>query len=371
MYYRLLHAVAVAAVAAGLFASCEGMNDRHRGYLEGGEKIYAPRVDSLCFFNGKNRVLMQFWLRESPNVRSVDVFWNSDADSLSVPVTPNPSRDSMEVFIPLAEEKSYTFYVRTTDMFGNHSLRVLGSATSLGDMYASLLTNRAVKSAQATGPVAEIQWYSAADDFFCTEVRYMDTGDELRTVRTFSGETLTRCPDPKPGSLYEYRSLYVPVNSIDTFYTEWERISPLIRFDRTGWSIVSFSDQRADDGGGVNALLDGNLDTYWHSQWGPNAPLPHWAVIDMLGPKEIRRFDTYRKRGITHSKTVIYSVSDDPDPDASSWVKIAEGMFPASGDLLSLTVTATAQGRYLKIYLPDSNSTVLTTIAEIYVDGIE
>lgn len=37
----------------------------------------------------------------------------------------------------------------------------------------------------------------------------------------------------------------------------------------TGWEAIDCSDERADDGGGKAAVLDGNLSTYWHSQWGP------------------------------------------------------------------------------------------------------
>jgi hypothetical protein len=58
----------------GAFFSCDGMMDTHQKYLEGGEKIYAPKVDSLVFHNGKGRAQVWFWLLESPNVRSVDIF---------------------------------------------------------------------------------------------------------------------------------------------------------------------------------------------------------------------------------------------------------------------------------------------------------
>ncbi|MDR2425020.1 MAG: DUF4998 domain-containing protein [Prevotellaceae bacterium] len=127
---------------------------------------------------------------------------------------------------------------------------------------------------QISGLLAEIQWYGAPDDFFCSEIRYTDINSNTAIVRTFPNEMQTSCPNIKVGTEIETRSLYLPNNSIDTFYVEWERIVPVVRFNKSGWSIVAFSDQREDDGGGVNSLIDDNLDNYWHSQWGPNAPLP-------------------------------------------------------------------------------------------------
>jgi hypothetical protein len=347
------------------------MMDTHQKYLEGGEKIYAPKVNSLVFFNGKNRVLMWFWLLESPNVRSVDVFWDNNTEPLSVPVTPSAGLDSLAVYIPLTEEKAYTFYVRTTDIFGNHSLSELGSATSYGAIYESALTNRRVRSAETTGSTTTIQWYSPIDDYAFSEVRYTDVNNEERIVRALPNESSTSCPDAKTGSLYAHRSLYVPSNSIDTFYMAWEPISPVVKFDKSSWAVISWSDEEFTDGGGAAALINNSRSDYWHSKWqAPAAQLPHWAVIDMAVAREIARIDTYRRTNNTNTRSVWYYVGDDPDPDASSWTKIAEGTF-ASGDLLTLTVSQSVTGRYLKIHLPDSNSGQNTSVAEIDVFGYE
>ncbi|MDR1224593.1 MAG: discoidin domain-containing protein [Tannerella sp.] len=370
---RLLKFITV-IMTAGIFFSCDGMMDTHRKYLEGGETVYAPKVDSLVFHNGKGRAQLWFWLLESPNVRSVDIFWNAYADSLIVPVTPSAGLDSLMVYVPLTEERSYTVYVRTTDIFGNHSLAEMGSATSYGAIYESTLANRGVKSAATAGTVTEIQWYGIADDYVCSEVRYTGVNGEARTVRALPNEASTLCPDAKAGSAYEHRSLYVPTNSIDTFYMEWMPITVTlapVKFNKSSWSVIDWSDEQADDGGGAVTLINDNLGDFWHSHWqAPAAPLPHWAIIDMGASKEIVKIDTYRRRGNTNTKSVRYYVSDDPDPDAASWTKIAEGTF-SSGDLLTLQVSESVTGRYLKIYLPDSNNGQNTSVAEIDVFGYE
>jgi hypothetical protein len=250
---------------AGVFFACGDMMDAHRKYIEGGEIIYAPKVDSLVFHNGKGRAQLWFWLRESPNVKSVDIFWNSYADSLIVPVMPSTGLDSMAVYIPLPEERAYSFYVRTADIFGNRSLSEMGSATSYGSIYESTLTNRGVKSAETAGSTTEIQWYGTADDYVYSEVRYIGVSNDEQTVRALPDESSTLCPDAKTGSTYEHRSLYVPTNSIDTFYMEWAPISPVIapaKFDKSLWSVIDWSDEEATDGGGAETLINDNLADY-------------------------------------------------------------------------------------------------------------
>jgi hypothetical protein len=185
------------------------------------------------------------------------------------------------------------------------------------------------------------------------------------------------CPGAKTGSTFEYRSLYIPEEeAIDTFavgWTAYETPFPAIyQYDKSGWTIVSYSDQEAGDGGGVTSLIDGNLNNWWHSQYNDGgSSLPHWVVIDLESSKKICRIETWRRPGSTDAKTVQYMVSDDPDADATSWVKIAEGVF-SSGDKLTIDIpdpATTDQGRYLKFVLPDSNRAPHTSIAEITLYG--
>lgn len=56
-------------------------------------------------------------------------------------------------------------------------------------------------------------------------------------------------------------------------------------YNSSGWSIIAFSSQEATGEGPpnglANAILDGNLNTFWHSQWnGATAQPPHSITID-------------------------------------------------------------------------------------------
>jgi hypothetical protein len=135
-------------------------------------------------------------------------------------------------------------------------------------------------------------------------------------------------------------------------------VPELYKCSKTGWT-VEVSDQTAEDGGGKDKMVDDNYDdkiSTWHSQWYPyNVPLPHWAVIDMKEPVEVARIATLR-RSNGDTKTLQYFVGDNPDANAGTWVKIAEGMYASTGANHTLTLDAAepVTGRYLKLVLPDS-----------------
>lgn len=349
--------------------------DVHKDYIKGGEIIYAPKPDSVAFLSGKGRILFRYWLYNSPNVSSVKVFWNSGADSLIIPVTPTTGLDSSNFLLENMTEKSYTFDIHTTDKYGNSSLIMTDFGRSYGDTYESTLSQRKIKSISIENKIWKILWYSAAENLVENQVRY-ETNDGDQIVRVPAGDNEVLCPGAMGGTFFEYRSLYIPEKgAIDTFTLDWvqyeDPFQSTFEYDKSEWEVINFSDQQIDDGGGITTLLDGNFDTYWHSSYSEGAaPLPHWVIIDLKSAKEINRIDTWRA-GNTDANTVQYWTSDDPDPYASSWEKIAEGVFSSAEDLLTLNLAdlGVTTKRYLKLVLPDSNRETYTSISEISIYG--
>jgi hypothetical protein len=143
--------------------------------------------------------------------------------------------------------------------------------------------------------------------------------------------------------------------------------------DRSEWVVLEVSDEKESDGGGKNTLIDGNVTTYWHSNYPvadfPDGALPHWAIIDMAYPTELSKITTYRRTN-GDTKTVQYSVGNDPNPDSESWTLVAEGEYDDSSiHSLELPTTQTIKARYLKLFLPDSNREPFIGVAEIYGYG--
>lgn len=372
IHYTLL-IILTLAIAAG----CEDFMDIHQDYIETGEIIYSPKTDSVAFIAGKERILFRFWLYNSPNVKSVNLYWNNDLDSLVVPVTPTTGRDSMDVILPNMAEKSYTFHVHTIDKYGHPSLTVTDFGTSYGEFFQNSLANRRIRNVSITDEGGIISWFSAAENLTSNEIRYTKRDGTTAVVRMPAGENSVVCPEAKTSSSFEYRSLYIPEEeAIDTFAVAWKQhetsFPAIYEYNKSGWTVTDWSDQEVSDGGGVTSLLDGNLNNWWHSQWSDGGrPLPHWVIIDLSSSKRICRIDTWRRPGSGDAKTVQYFVSNNPDPEAASWVKVAEGVF-TSGDKLTIDIPdpgITDQGRYLKLVLPDSNRAPHTSIAEISLYG--
>ncbi|GHS96701.1 chitobiase [Bacteroidia bacterium] len=360
-----------------IFSACENMMDIHEKYLEGGEIIYAPKLDSLQFYPGKERILFRFWLNNAPNVKEVVLYWDTRKDSLVIPVTPSSLLDSVSVFIPNLEERTYSFEAKTIDTYGHQSLLSTGISTAYGDIFQSTLGHRQLKELELNDIAGLVYWYTAPANLAATEVRYTDRDNNTQISWAPASESFNSCLEAKPNTTVEYRSLYIPEpNAVDTFYSEWrteEKAFPATYLiDKSKWSIVACSDENANSGNGVANIIDNDITTWWNSQWEPEtAPLPHWAIIDMGASKGMLSIDSYRRPGNPEVKTVQYYVGNDPDPDASTWVQIAEGIF-TSGDLLTIEIPEsinTRQGQYLKVVLPDSNGEPFTSLAEIYIRG--
>lgn len=351
--------------------------DVHEKFIRGGEIIYSPKTDSIAFIAGKDRILFRFWLYNSPNVKSVNLYWDNNMDSLIVPVTPTTGLDSADIILPDMAEKSYTFNVRTVDKYGHTSLATIDFGTSYGTFFQSSLMHRRIRDVSITDKGGKITWFSATENLVGTKIHYVTNNETKAVVWMPANENVVLCPDAKTNSIFEYRSFFIPEEeSIDTFsinWTQFETPFPAIyQYDKSSWTVVDYSDQEIGDGGGVTALIDGKLDDWWHSQYNNGvAPLPHWAIIDLRTSKNICRIDSYRRPGNTDAKTVQYFVSDNPAPNASTWVKIAEGVF-GTGDNLTIDIpdsVSTDKGHYLKIYLPDSNRKNNSSIAEITLYG--
>ncbi|MBO9593797.1 MAG: discoidin domain-containing protein [Niabella sp.] len=362
------------ALAATMY-SCDKYTDVHKEYIKDGEIVYAPKPDSVAFISGKGRLKMRLWMYNGVNVKELVVLWNSHKDSLVIPVQFKKGRDSIEANLANMAEKTYSFDIYSVDNFGNKSLLYTQFGSSYGDMYAGTLLNRRVKDLVLTDLNGQIEWYAAPQGMIFTEIRYTGKDGGLHTARMPAGDFNVTI-DVKAATTFEHRSLYIPESeSIDTFYTEWvghpTAFPSTYMYNREGWSVLAVSDETASDGGGKNTLLDGDLSSYWHSQWDPsNAPLPHWAVIDMKTSKKAAYLEIYRRPGNTDAKTVLVYIGNDSDAASPSWTLIGTGVYPSTpSDKLTVNATSNASGRYLKLVVTESYRVPFSSIAEVYVYG--
>lgn len=414
--------ISLIAVCA-LLLSCENMMDVHKPFIEGGEKVYTQKLDEFNFYAGHNRLYFKFYMANTTNVKTVDLHW--DEDSLIIPM---PAHGWNMVTVPATEEKSYTFQIRTTDIFGHHSLWSTGFASSYGDYFQQSLLNRSVKSFILTdnNSNGEITWFPPASNLVRSEVRYTDKEGQKQVINVPFDQNVTQCPGLSINQ-FEVRSFFLPeATAIDTFNIAWQEVTPVYKLPTTGWTIEycnSWHGQPSLTGtqNMPHLIFDGNYTTFWHTSYGnyvegthpldptiTRDPAPFTIVVDMGEPVEIAQVDVYRRLSNNNTQTVVVyapAVEDDllteddikwlgnipvtytnhsffknysyAGVENPNWIELGRIEYPNDATLDTpeknlRIVDATSQNiksRYLKLILPNSRSNGNVSIAEIAVHG--
>jgi hypothetical protein len=297
----------------------------------------------------------------SEGIVTARIFWNNYSDSIDIDISGGTGTFSQTVDYSGSD---YLFSIVSIDRFGNRSR---ANETVL------MLWGNNVANATAHNELLIFDWGNTSYVDHCI-ISYNSSFGVRETKKIFvrDGKQL----------FFDYSSdlecsVVFIIPPADTVYgaafSPKLSVPELSKCDKTWWS-VEVSDETASDGGGKDRIIDGSTTTgYWHSQWSPtNAPCPHWAIIDMQEPLIVARTVTARRTN-GDTKTVQYFVGDSPDADADTWVKVAEGAYASTGasHTLTLNVTKTVSGRYLKLVLPDSFRNPFTGIVEVDVYEIK
>lgn len=144
------------------------------------------------------------------------------------------------------------------------------------------------------------------------------------------------------------------------------------RLDRAGWSITANTEEKSGEGAGngiAKCVLDGDLNTFWHSQWsGGSVALPHELVIDV---KKTVTFSNIGLQQRQHSdyrdvKAGVFYVSSDNE----NWVEV--GSFNMEKILEEqIFFIHPTKGRYFKVLITESNRNGSSSLSELYAYGTE
>jgi hypothetical protein len=269
-------------------------------------------------------------------------------------------------------EGTYSFNLITMDSEGHRSLGMEKTVQIYGPKYTSYmysLKGRKISYFAISGHTdAELTWSAADENLVKTVVKYESASGALLERDIPNDETQTTLPDIKRGSRYSIYSYFLPAaNAIDSLLVINEGIiQGMFPRHKAGWTIIDVSDA-STSGGGINRIIDGSYDNsqYWHSMYGPDAPLPHWAIIDMNERMSVAGVSTQRPDN-GDAKTVQYFIADDPN---GPWTMITEGAFASKSmpHTLQSDLAEPVLGQYLKLVLPDSFRPPYTSICEIDV----
>jgi hypothetical protein len=321
------------------------LGSRTSPYLEGGVQIAPNTVIEAEYFDKGG-------LGTAYNVASpIDGSANSIRQDEQISIKDGDYGDYVSVqngdwlkyTVDVTEERAY-------DLLFNLATSTQGSVT----IYIDNATTGNSADFDATGEAGDLVWSSVTT---VSGIRLPAGEHVLKIVFSTSGEA--------------------QIHFADIFI---EEAPNLVALDRSIWQIREYSSERPYDGQCHNAILDGDFGSYWHQNYASSsrlgcwdAPLPHWHIIDLGSVQELYKFEIWRRLGNNDLKTVQIYISDDPDPDADSWVLVGESN--KAGQPITVEVSKAnrelTKGRYLKIFMPDSNRNLNVSITEFLAFGIE
>lgn len=154
----------------------------------------------------------------------------------------------------------------------------------------------------------------------------------------------------------------------DVYVMEIVITNPVL--DTRKWTITANTEEPAESApnGLPTAIIDGDLSSFWHSQWsGGWQDWPHIIIIDMKDRSEVQSIDYYGRQsgGDANTKDMEFFISD----NQSEWKSIGKFEARKTADMQEFD-TEVAQGRYLKVEITSSHDgSNNTNIAELIVHG--
>lgn len=350
--------------------SCSDMSDIYKDYLEQGEQVYIAIADSLTILPGNCRAKAEWKLDADPKLKDCVIKWGEN-DSIVVPVE-KAGEQWMEATIPNLPEGSLVFTAYTRDIYGNISLKTEKSQAIYGPTYISNLNARKIASIEAVDDENLIINWNSLDNCVGVNLSYTNRSGKQMEYFVAADELKTTLHDVQLGSEFSYITLYRPTeNCIDVFATDTPYTMDFpsgFILDRSGWTATSSSDAtHKNDGGEAQVLLDDDLNTYWHSSWSPDTPLPHWILIDMQNEYMVTEINVYKRKDNADCKKVELYLSKDGEYFES--VGILEYQKTASPNNLVQTLMESIEARYLKCVITESYRTPFVSLSEIKVSG--
>ncbi|MFZ4262002.1 DUF4998 domain-containing protein [Sphingobacterium sp. HJSM2_6] len=348
-------------------SACKEMDTNYKEFIVPNGHIYPQKADSLKIYPGENRLRLKWLKPKSPRILHSWVYWNNYTDSLKVEY--NPDIDTISIDILDLAETTYTFYIKNFDVDGNVSIPAEGSGTPYGDNYFISANDRTYASATRNAEfVGTINWGPRTSDLVYTEIKYVHNNGEIITLRSYATDRELVIPEVKQGETFEYRSIFLPRNGIDTIYRNWKTSDMpfMVKFARDTWTAVAKGGNHdwGDGGGGQPSLLfDGNRATGWHSH--VSTALPQCVVVDMKSPHVLDNLLIYPPAPTNwrYLKDVEIYVSDEPmDPNASgiplaSWGTPAAKVQYTGGESLKIAFPTPQTGRYVAILFKNTSTT--------------
>ncbi|GAA4785693.1 DUF1735 domain-containing protein [Olivibacter ginsenosidimutans] len=139
-------------------------------------------------------------------------------------------------------------------------------------------------------------------------------------------------------------------------------------YDKSNWKVIDFSSEEANgegpDNGKALFAIDGNPESFWHSQWqGASPGPPHYLVIDMGEEKELHGIITKARLGDNDGKP--QDVAMETSLDNITWEPAGELTLPDNDQEQKNFLSGFKQARYFKFIINSSYNASYVHLAEL------
>lgn len=353
-----------------LLLSCQGMNDPIQEYLDRGEVNYIGKVDSVITSGGNGRILFSWRVNADPRIEACVICWNNGADSIIYPIDKSKLvNNRISSIFNNMKEGTYVFNMYHSGKSGYNSVKQEVVGKVYGDLYKETISARKIKKVTTFKDKAEINW-SNAEGALKVNLYYVNHKGNKIIKEVLPSEEKTILDDYTLGGEFNYETLYLPEeNALDTFRVQSDMLKfpSFYELDRSAWTATASSDKAGSDGGTAQTLLDGNLETYWHSQWAPDAPLPHWILIDMKKEYEVNVVEVFKKLTNADCKKLNVWVSmNGIDFNQIGTIEYENTPLPNSKEI---TLNTAVRAKFIKLIITESWRGPYTCLSEINVSG--
>lgn len=224
-YWNSITPALLLLVSSMLYA-CGSMDETYEQFLEGGEKIYVAKADSIKILPGRNRVELSWLLLGDPKVSRYKVYWNNKQDFIENQVTKTDGIDTVRLEIKDLVEGSHTFQIFTFDSNGNSSVKAEVAGRAYGEHYENSLLNATMSKQLRKGEDWNIIWNkNQPEGLAVMEIEYQNTEDQLVRTRFSNFSDTTKLKKFPLKGTYQFRSGFLPDSlALDTFYVKYEQI---------------------------------------------------------------------------------------------------------------------------------------------------
>ncbi|SDE21607.1 F5/8 type C domain-containing protein [Niabella drilacis] len=134
-------------------------------------------------------------------------------------------------------------------------------------------------------------------------------------------------------------------------------------YAKSNWSILAFSSQEPNGEGPPNglasAIIDGNINTFWHPQWqAAIGTVPHWITIDFGSRLKINGIQ-FVQRQTSGGFRKVKNLTLETSIDAVNWTTASGSPYALTTDNTpqTLAFSSTVTARYLRLSVPTIQDT--------------